>query len=370
MSAMDFGFPAPSSSSSSDSDSESENDEMGECSSSDSDSESREMGECSSSEHSESEQSDTNNIPMHSDDSEKHKRTLKTMESLQPFVSMIEQQMEKMVREAFRDGGGGFSALPPLLRFDDDDTNNGDGDGLDDTNNGDGDGDGDGDYYPYLDIGEGSGNYGYGRAYLDLLLDALTNNPDTVHVVDGSYFQKVIDQFGSKYRFRYYRNREPFAQLYVNLPPSALPPQSAIIHPHPPPTSPSGGATDGNGSTICPTCHRKRSFDDNDSSSLNIEEGESSRKQQQEIHPQENKKFRHQAEMDESTIDQQQKQNCGKLDVISQPNRQETNNEEEKQDITANDGKHEQQKKGTDDCEKGNDNAQEKQNPDNRFKGK
>ena len=109
----------------------------------------------------------------------------------------------------------------------------------------------------YLDISDGSGTYSYGRAYLHLLLDALTNHPDTVHVVDGSYFENMDLQYRSdpKYLFRFASNGKVFARLYVDLPPHTLPPQSSIVDPRP--------TQDPRSScTICPTCHRTRSFDD------------------------------------------------------------------------------------------------------------
>ena len=111
----------------------------------------------------------------------------------------------------------------------------------------------------YLDISDGSGTYSYGRAYLHLLLDALTNHPETVHVVDGSYFENMDLQYSAnpKYLFRFASNGKVFARLYVDLPPHTLPPQSSIVDPRP-------TQDPGSSCTICPTCHRTRSFDDDD----------------------------------------------------------------------------------------------------------
>ena len=108
----------------------------------------------------------------------------------------------------------------------------------------------------YLDISDGSGTYSYGRAYLHFLLDALTNHPDTVHVVDGSYFENMELQYrvDPKYLFRFASNGKVFAILYVDLPPHALPPQSSIVDPRP-------TQDPGSSCTICPTCHGTRSFE-------------------------------------------------------------------------------------------------------------
>ena len=120
----------------------------------------------------------------------------------------------------------------------------------------------------YLDISDGSGTYSYGRAYLHFLLDALTNHPDTVHVVDGSYFENMELQYRAdpKYLFRFASNGKVFARLYVDLPPHTLPPQSSIVDPRP--------KQDPVSSTICPTCHGTRSCDgDNGSANSEVKEG-------------------------------------------------------------------------------------------------